>query len=447
MRVRNPRTGEYDFEFQECNPETILNTTRKLSANQIAWYHSGIANRIAVIQEWKHVLISMKELLVGSLAEDTGRSWETTAEVEWVINSMDKWCVVAQKFYDQHNEWIPYPIVTVLSPWNFPFVLSMMDTLPALLSGAAVMVKPSEVTPRHVMVLKETIDLVPGLHEVLCITPGTAETGALMIDKSNLICFAGSMASARKVLQAASKKMIPVLFDVGTKNPAVVLSSANLEMAASAILKGSTTNAGQSCLSFERIYVHTSVYDAFVDLLVSKANELQLIDTHLLKGEIGPIIFEKQVLTINTHLEDAFALGATLVTGSKYCEEINGGYYCKPTVLVNVTQNMLVMREETFGPVMPVMAFDQMDELIEMVNISEYALGAAVFADTDEEALQVAQRINAGSVSINKAALKAILHHGDSVSFNWSGVGGLRIGPENFSRFVKKKHIHSNLSP
>lgn len=447
MRVRNPRTGEYDFEFQECKPETIRNTARRLSANQIAWYRSGIANRIAVIQEWKHVLISRKELLVGALAEDTGRSWETTAEVEWVINSMDKWCVVAQKFYDQHNEWIPYPLVTVLSPWNFPLVLSMMDTLPALLSGAAVMVKPSEVTPRHVMVLKETIDLVPGLHEVLCITPGTAETGALMADKSNLICFTGSITSARKVLQAASKTMIPVLFDVGAKDPAIVLSSANLEMAAAAIVKGSTTNAGQSCLSFERIYVHASVHDALVDLLVSKANELQLADSHLLKGEIGPIIFEKQALTINTHLEDALALGATLVTGSKHCEQIKGGYYCRPTVLVNVTQNMLVMREETFGPIMPVMAFDQLDEMIEMVNSSAYALGAAVFAGTEEEALTVAQRINAGSVSINEAALKAILHYGDSVSFNWSGVGGLRIGPENFSRFVKKKHIHSNLSP
>ena len=442
MRVRNPRTGEYDFEFQECKPETIRNTARRLSANQIAWYRSGIANRIAVIQEWKHVLISRKELLVGALAEDTGRSWETTAEVEWVINSMDKWCVVAQKFYDQHNEWIPYPLVTVLSPWNFPLVLSMMDTLPALLSGAAVMVKPSEVTPRHVMVLKETIDLVPGLHEVLCITPGTAETGALMADKSNLICFTGSITSARKVLQAASKTMIPVLFDVGAKDPAIVLSSANLEMAAAAIVKGSTTNAGQSCLSFERIYVHASVHDALVDLLVSKANELQLADSHLLKGEIGPIIFEKQALTINTHLEDALALGATLVTGSKHCEQIKGGYYCRPTVLVNVTQNMLVMREETFGPIMPVMAFDQLDEMIEMVNSSAYALGAAVFAGTEEEALTVAQRINAGSVSINEAALKAILHYGDSVSFNWSGVGGLRIGPENFSRFVKKKHFH-----
>lgn len=442
MRVRNPRTGEYDFEFQECKPETIRNTARRLSANQIAWYRSGIANRIAVIQEWKHVLISRKELLVGALAEDTGRSWETTAEVEWVINSMDKWCVVAQKFYDQHNEWIPYPLVTVLSPWSFPLVLSMMDTLPALLSGAAVMVKPSEVTPRHVMVLKETIDLVPGLHEVLCITPGTAETGALMADKSNLICFTGSITSARKVLQAASKTMILVLFDVGAKDPAIVLSSANLEMAAAAIVKGSTTNAGQSCLSFERIYVHASVHDALVDLLVGKANELQLADSHLLKGEIGPIIFEKQALTINTHLEDALALGATLVTGSKHCEQIKGGYYCRPTVLVNVTQNMLVMREETFGPIMPVMAFDQLDEMIEMVNSSAYALGAAVFAGTEEEALTVAQRINAGSVSINEAALKAILHYGDSVSFNWSGVGGLRIGPENFSRFVKKKHFH-----
>ncbi len=442
MRVRNPRTGEYDFEFQECSPETIRSTARKLSANQIAWYRSGIANRIAVIQEWKQVLISRKELLVGALAEDTGRSWETTAEVEWVINSMDKWCLVAKKFYDQHNEWIPYPIVTVLSPWNFPLVLSMIDTLPALLSGSAVMVKPSEVTPRHVMVLKETIDLVPGLNEILCITPGTPAAGAIIADTSSLICFTGSMASARKVLQAASKKMTPVLFNLGAKDPAIVLSSANLEMAATAIVKGSTTNAGQSCLSFERIYLHASVHDALVDLLVAKSKALQLADTHLLKGEIGPIIFEKQVLTINTHLEDAFASGATLLTGSRKCEQINGGYYCKPTVLVNVTQNMLVMQQETFGPIMPVMAYDQLDEMIEMVNSSAYALGAAVFAGTEEEALAVAQRINSGSVSINEAALKAILHYGDSVSFNWSGVGGLRIGPENFSRFVKKKYFH-----
>lgn len=442
MRVRNPRTGEYDFEFQECNAETIRSIARKFSANQIAWYHSGVANRIAVIQEWKRVLLSMKEVLVGALAEDTGRTWETTAEVEWVLDSMDKWCIVAKKFYEQHSEWIPYPIITVLSPWNFPLALSMMDTLPALLSGAAVLVKPSEVTPRFVAILEQTIQRVAGLHDVLCITAGTVETGALLADKADLICFTGSVGSAKKVLHAASKKMIPVLFELGAKDPALVLSSANLEMAASAIIKGSTTNAGQNCLSFERIYVHSLVHDALVDLLAAKAKELQFVDDQMLKGEIGPIIYDKQVLTINSHLEDAFTLGATLVTGSKKCEEINGGYYCRPTVLVNVTQNMLVMREETFGPIMPVIAFDQTDELVDMVNSLGYALGAAVFAGTNEEALAVAQRINAGSVSINESALSAILHYGDSVSFNWSGIGGQRIGPENFSRFVKKKNIH-----
>ena len=442
MRVRNPRTGAYDYEFQECSPEKIRQTARKFSANQIAWYRSGVANRIAVVQEWKRVLISMKEELTGALAADTGRTWETTAEVDWVIDSIDKWCIVAKKFYEQHSEWIPYPITTVLSPWNFPLALSMMDTLPALLSGAAVLVKPSEVTPRFVAILEQTIQRAAGLHDVLCITAGTAETGAFLADKADLICFTGSVGSAKKVLHAASKKMIPVLFELGAKDPAVVLSSANLEMAASAIVKGSTTNAGQNCLSFERIYVHSLVYDALVDLLAAKANELQFVDDQMVKGEIGPIIYEKQVLTINSHLEDAFSLGATLVTGSKKCEEINGGYYCRPTVLANVTQNMLVMREETFGPIMPVIPFDQTDELIEMVNASEYALGAAVFAGSDEEALAVAQRINAGSVSINEAALSAILHYGDSVSFNWSGIGGQKIGPENFSRFVKKKNIH-----
>lgn len=442
MRVRNPRTGVYDYEFQECSPETVRQTARRFSDNQIAWYRSGVANRIAVIQEWKRELISTKEQLIGALATDTGRTWETTAEVDWVIDSMDKWCAVARKFYEQHDYWIPYPLITVLSPWNFPFALSMMDTLPALLSGAAVMVKPSEVTPRFVDIVKQTIEGVSGLHDILCFTPGTADTGALLADKADLICFTGSIGSAKKVLYAASKKMIPVLFELGTKDPAIVLSSANLEMAAAAIVRGSTTNAGQSCLSFERIYVHISVHDALVDLLVAKANELQFVDDQMLKGEIGPIIFDKQVLTINTHLEDAFNLGATLVTGSKQCEEINGGYYCRPTVLVNVTQNMLVMREETFGPIMPVIAFDQIDELIEMVNAPEFSLGAAVFAGTDDEAIALAQRINAGSVSINEAALSAILHYGDSVSFNWSGIGGLRIGPENFSRFVKKKHFH-----
>jgi acyl-CoA reductase-like NAD-dependent aldehyde dehydrogenase len=323
----------------------------------------------------------------------------------------------------------------------------MMDTLPALLSGAAVFVKPSEITPRFIEVINKTILAVPGLHQVLLFTPGDASIGALMADQADLVCFTGSVNTAKKIALAASKKLTPVLMEIGAKDPAIVLAGANLELAANAIIKGSTTNAGQNCLSFERIYVHESIHDQLVDLLVEKTKTLELTVEDFANGKIGPIIFEKQVLTINTHLEDAKVLGAIILTGSDRCEEIHGGFYCRPTIVVNVTHNMLLMKEETFGPIMPIMSFSTKEELIELANATPYCLGAGVFAATDEEALDIAIRINAGSVSINEAALTAILHYGDNLSFNMSGVGGLRIGQENLSRFLKKQTIHVPINP
>lgn len=447
MRVRNPRTGAYDYEIPDCTTAQIVKCCKKLRSGQDAWLRMGISNRIAVLQEWKKSIIANRELLIGALASDTGRKWETTAEVDWVIDAIDKWCTTANHFYKESPNWIPFQLVTVISPWNFPLALSMMDTLPALLSGAAVFVKPSEITPRFIEVMNKTILAVPGLHQVLLFTPGDAAIGALMVDQADLVCFIGSVNTAKKIALAASKKLTPVLMEIGAKDPAIVLAGANLELAANAIIKGSTANAGQSCLSFERIYVHESIHDQLVDLLVEKTKALELIVEDSTNGKIGPIIFEKQVLTINTHLEDAKSLGAIILTGNDRCEEIHGGFYCRPTIVVNVTHNMLLMNEETFGPIMPIMSFSTTEELIELANATPYSLGAGVFAATDEEALDIAIRINAGSVSINEAALTAILHYGDNLSFNMSGVGGLRIGHENLSRFLKKQTIHFSTNP
>lgn len=447
MRVRNPRTGAYDYEIPDCTTAQIVKCCKKLRSGQDAWLRMGISNRIAVLQEWKKSIIANRELLIGALASDTGRKWETTAEVDWVIDAIDKWCTTANHFYKESPNWIPFQLVTVISPWNFPLALSMMDTLPALLSGAAVFVKPSEITPRFIEVINKTILAVPGLHQVLLFTPGDAAIGALMVDQADLVCFIGSVNTAKKIALAASKKLTPVLMEIGAKDPAIVLASANLELAANAIIKGSTANAGQSCLSFERIYVHESIHDQLVDLLVEKTKALELTVEDSTNGKIGPIIFEKQVLTINTHLEDAKSLGAIILTGSDRCEEIHGGFYCRPTIVVNITHNMLLMNEETFGPIMPIMSFSTTEELIELANATPYSLGAGVFAATDEEALDIAIRINAGSVSINEAALTAILHYGDNLSFNMSGVGGLRIGHENLSRFLKKQTIHFSTNP
>jgi acyl-CoA reductase-like NAD-dependent aldehyde dehydrogenase len=448
MRVRNPRTGVYDYEIPDCNAAQIVQCCKQLRNHQDAWLRSGITNRIAVLQEWKQAIIVNKELLVGALAADTGRTWETIAEVDWVIDSIDKWCATTSNFYEAYDNWIPYQLVAVISPWNFPLALSMMDTIPALLSGAAVLVKPSEVTPRFIEVLNRTILSVPGLQKILLFTPGDAAIGAKIVELVDLVGFTGSIHTGKKIALAASKKLTPVLMEIGAKDPAIVMQGANLEIAATAILKGSTTNAGQNCLSFERIYVHESIHDALVDLLLEKTKALQLVTEDQHKGEIGPIIFEKQVLTINTHLEDAKTLGAIMLTGSNCCEQIHGGFYCRPTILVNVTHNMLLMKEETFGPIMPIMSFSSTEEVIELANTTKYSLGAAVFSATDEEAADIANRIHAGSISINELALTAILHYGDQLSFNMSGIGGLKIGQENFSRFLKKRTIHlmQNLS-
>ena len=156
-------------------------------------------------------------------------------------------------------------------------------------------------------------------------------------------------------------------------------------------------------------------------------------------GQIGPIISEKQVIIIDNQLEDAFKKGAVLKAGSRKCEELNGGFYCRPTILTNVTHDMKVMTEETIGPILPVMAYTTVEEAIEFANKTQYGLSGAVFAGTEKEAMKIARKMKCGAVSINDAALTAVMHEGEKNSFKMSGIGGTRMGPSAIKRFVKQK--------
>jgi succinate-semialdehyde dehydrogenase / glutarate-semialdehyde dehydrogenase len=225
---------------------------------------------------------------------------------------------------------------------------------------------------------------------------------------------------------------------LGGKDPAIVLASANLELATSAILWGSVVNTGQSCLSIERIYVAESIYEKFYHLLVTKAHRLQLAHPTLESGEIGPIIAEKQAAIISDHLLDAAEKGAVIHCGGKI-EDLGGGWWCRPTVLTEVNHAMKVMSEETFGPIMPVMPFATVEQAINLANDSIYGLSAAVFAESETEALAVAQQIDAGAISINDAALTAIMHEGEKNAFKFSGLGGSRMGAAALKRFLHKK--------
>ena len=452
MQVKNPRTGQYDYEINPLTPRELKEKTNAMRNAQVAWKENGIEFRINALQAWKEVVAEHKDELIEAIATDTGRMWETVLEVDLIASSIDRWSKISREFFavserktssipfleiEQGLE--PYPLVGVISPWNFPLLLSLIDTIPALLSGCSVIVKPSEVTPRFIQVIEKTISQVPELQDVLCYVEGGEETGSELCKLTDLICFTGSTATGRKVYQAACDNFIPVFLELGGKDAVIVTESADIERATSAILWGSVANAGQSCLSIERIYVNRNIYHQFLSRLVGKANLLNLAFPTMDSGQIGPIISDKQVEIINEQLKDAVAKGAKIVAGSSQCDEKEGGYYCRPTVLTNVNHSMKVMTEETFGPILPVMPFTTNEEAIELANSTQYGLSGAVFAGTEEEAMDIARKMKCGAVSINDAALTAVMHEGEKNSFKMSGIGGTRMGPSAIKRFMKQK--------
>ena len=452
IQVRNPRTGAIDYFITPPTALEVSEHCTNLRREQRNWNKFEICGRIEVLETWKQALILEKDALVQALVEDTGRIRESTMEVDGVISTLERWCKLAPQlflteemnaaipFIKIQSQRIPYSLVGVISPWNFPLLLSLIDAIPALLAGCAVIIKPSEITPRFIQPLVKTIQSVPALNEILRYVEGAGETGKNIVENVDAVCFTGSVSTGKKVAELAAKRLIPAFLELGGKDPAIVLESADLEQATSAILWGSVINAGQSCLSIERIYVAESIRDNFVNILAKKAGQLSLNYPDIKAGEIGPIISARQATIIAEHLLDAAEKGATVNCGGQV-EEINGGFWCRPTVLTNVNHGMKIMTEETFGPTMPVMGFSDKEEAIQLANDSVYGLSAAVFSGSQTEALEVAQQIEAGGISINDAALTALINDGEKNSFKCSGLGGSRMGAASMGRFFRKKAL------
>jgi succinate-semialdehyde dehydrogenase / glutarate-semialdehyde dehydrogenase len=450
--VRNPRTGKVDYWITPPMIDELAEQCKRLRNAQIDWQQRGLAARIEALQQWKQAVQAHRDELIQALVADTGRLSVSVLEVDSLLGSLDRWCRLAPDllqgeerntaipFIRLQQTAVPYPLVGVISPWNFPLLLSTIDTIPALLAGCAVVVKPSEIAPRFLEPLRQTIATVPPLQAVLTTIAGDGETGAALIEQVDLVCFTGSVATGRTVATAAAQRFIPAFLELGGKDPAIVLDSADLELATAAVLWGSVVNTGQSCLSIERIYVADSIVEPFVDQLVTKAQALQLAYPTVEDGQLGPIIAERQATIIAEHLQDAIAKGAIVRCGGNV-EALDGGLWCRPTVLTHVNHSMKVMTEETFAPIMPVMSFSSVEEAIALANDTMYGLSAAVFAGSETEAIVIANQVNAGAISINDAALTAIMHEGEKNAFKFSGMGGSRMGAAALKRFMRKKAL------
>jgi len=454
IEARNPRTGEIDYQFEATSSKQVSTIAKTMQAAQPNWNAIGLQARIKVLQQWKLQTQHHAEQITEALSIDTGRTMAAQLEVQSLAGQIDRWCASAPDLLQSQasknslmapsvsirHDLVPYPIVGVISPWNFPLVLSMIDTIPALLSGATVILKPSEVTPRFIQPLIESIKAIPELNGVLEIVIGGADTGIALIDNCDAICFTGSVETGRKVGMQAAKNFIPSFLELGGKDPAIVTQNADLDLASTAILRGSVSMTGQACQSLERIYVDTKVSDAFTHRLVEKAKTAKLSFPAQQGGQIGPLIFAPQADKIGDQIQDAITKGASVLCGGEL-ENHGGGAWIKPTVITNVDHSMSLMQEETFGPLMPVMAYESIEQAIELANDSVYGLSGAVFSSDLDEANQIAGLMEVGAVSINDASLTAFVNDAEKNSFKLSGIGGSRMGPAGILRFVRKRAI------
>lgn len=455
LQVRNPRTGQIDYDCAVTAPDLLARMAAEARKAQPAWAALEPAKRAQHLRELAAAMREERDAFVQALFEDTGRTVESRLEFDAALATIERWADEAPAllaepepraanipFIESRQFATPYPLVGVISPWNFPLLLALIDAVPALLAGSAVLVKPSEVTPRFIEVAERVLARLPSLAGVLRWCVGAGEIGAALIEQVDLVCFTGSVGTGRKVGASAAARFIPAFLELGGKDAALVLEDADVDRAARALAWGSMVNAGQSCMSIERVYAVDAVHDRLVDALAREIGRLKINVDDPEAGQIGPVISAAQVGILQTHLEDALARGARALTGGRLVS--HGGTWCLPTLLVDVTDQMRVMREETFGPVLPVMRVADEAEAIERANASIYGLSAAVFSADGARAERVARRLEAGAISINDAALTSLVHSGEKQSFKQSGLGGSRMGPSSIRRFLRQQCLLVN---
>lgn len=457
LPVRNPRSGAIDFELPVNSRAEVAEKAARLREGQKGWAALTLQQRIGVMQRWLGEVGKRANDIAAADAVDTGGCHTSYLQGFITMGNIGGWiedaeAALAQASYsgpsrampqvEVRTQFVPYPLVSVIGPWNAPMMLVLLDAIPALFAGCAVLIKPSEVTPRWVAPLFETVAQVPELAAVFDFVHGDGATGQAMIDEADLVCFTGSVPTGRKIAVQCAERLIPCYLELGGKDPAIVTETADLERAATAVLRGAVHANGMVCFSVERIYVARAIHDDFVKLLAEKAAEVRLNSDDPRAGHLHPFTFAPQAGIVAGQIAEAVAQGATVVTGGEV-EEIGGGSYMRPTIITGVDHTMALMRDETFGPILPIMLFDTIDEAVALANDTQFGLTANVIAGTDEEALAIGQRINAGSVFMQDTFLTFAKNRTvGSNSFGVSGVGGgARTGPEAILRYVRRKAL------
>lgn len=441
LKSFNPRTGEVMREIPAHSPAEVADivaTARKVAPE---WGAIPVEGRVHMMREVRHNIYRLQDKLVDIISKETGKTAFESLSLDvmgalimfYSFEKIAPRALRTKRFgmfeapflpkalfgLDSRVEYRPLGVVGCITPWNYPLWNTFAASIPALFAGNAIVIKPSEVTPGVGEMLKEIFDPLPA--GVVSIVQGGGDIGAALVDAPcDKISFIGSAATGRKICEAAAKHLTPTVMELGGADAAIVLDDANIDYVTSGTLYSAFFNCGQTCASLERIYVSDKIADEFRESFASKLKQVNDED------HLGSLTFKPQLETVTRHVEDALAKGATLVGGGPEAgkDNSNGTLWFPATALENVTEDMEVLANESFGPLVTISRFSDDDEAIRRANTEAVNLTASVWSKDTERAQRVGAQLKAGVVSIN--------NHGVNAGAAWAPWGG--VGESGFGR-------------
>jgi acyl-CoA reductase-like NAD-dependent aldehyde dehydrogenase len=449
MQVINPATEENIEEMPISSREEVDATVGRARAGILEWRGFAGLDRAELFHDLASNLRDHAEELAEIMTQEGGKPYiENHDEVGWTAACFDYYGEIARDSVG----YLPAPIepqqlalvvkepvgvVACIVPWNFPLLLAAWKVAPALAAGNSVILKPSEETPLATRRMIELMDDLPD--GVLQGVYGAGNVGDTLIRHPgvDMVAFTGSQATGQKVAHVAADRLIRANLELGGKDPFIICDDVDIEIAAQGAVWAACLNAGQVCTSSERFYVMSEVAEDFVEASRSFVESLNIGDPMDRSTDIGPMINGPGREKVERHVGEALEKGAKLVTGGERYGDT--GFFYKPTVLTGVTPSMTVMRDETFGPVVPVVEVGSLDEAIEQANSVPYGLGANVYTQDFEKMLKCMRELKAGTVWINDP-----LTDNDAAPFggqNGSGIGR-ELGREGLEAFQESKHVH-----
>jgi acyl-CoA reductase-like NAD-dependent aldehyde dehydrogenase len=457
IAVDNPATGQLITTVPLLGAEAVAELAARGREAQVQWDAIGFEGRARIMRRAQKWMLDNAARVIEVVVSESGKTYEDAqlADLGYTVAALGFWAKEGPKYLADERvpswnnpvaagkkliiRYAPVGLVGVIGPWNYPIANSFGDCIPALMAGNSVILKPSEVTPLSSLLMAEMLRDCGLPEHVFQVATGDGSTGAALIAEVDCVMFTGSIRTGKAVMKVAADALVPCYLELGGKDPMIVCADANIERAANAAAFYSMNNGGQVCISVERCYVEAPVYDEFVQRVTDTVRSLrQGVPAGAGTVDIGAVTFPPQLEIIDDHVRDAIGKGAKVLTGGHPAS--GPGRFYEPTVLVDVDHSMTCMREETFGPTLPIMKITDAEEGVRLANDSDYGLQASVWTSDIERGQALARRIHAGVVCVNDAQVNYTALNLPMGGWKASGLG-TRHGANGIRKYTKVQSL------